>query len=456
MPDRGCVTPRRKAGRRLLLTLAGAVFGGSSATAQAPVDSALLRYIQSIKAVDNHAHPMRPHLPGTGPDTEFDALPLDGLSSVPVPAMMRTTPENRVWYGAWQELYGYRYTDLDSAHLAELATERQRVMDREGAAFPAWVLDRLGIEVMLANRVAMGPGLDAPRFRWVAFIDALMYPLDTRGEERTPDVRVLLPLETRVLRRYLRESGRSAVPLTLDAYLRRVVTPTLERIKSRGALAVKFEAGYLRPLDFADAPLARAQRVYARYAQGGVPSHADYVLLQDYLFRYIAREAGRLGMAVHIHTIAGYGSYYSMRGSEPYVLEPTFDAPELRATTFVIIHGGWPLTHETTALLNKPNVYADMSAMDGLLPPTALAAVLREWLEAYPEKVLFGTDAFPTGPAGGWEDVGAINSTNARRALAIALTGMMADSEVDRAAAERLARMVMRDNAMALYHLGRQ
>lgn len=442
--------------RHILLVFVAACVGGRRAAAQSPVDSALLRYIQSVKAVDNHAHPMRPQLPGMGPDSEFDALPLDGLSSVPVPAMMRTTPDNGVWLAAWRELYGYRYADMDSVHLAELATERQRVMQAQGVAFPTWVLDRLGIDVMLANRVAMGPGLAPPRFRWVAFIDALMYPLDSHGEARTPDTRVLLPLEARLLGRYLHESNLSAVPATLDAYLRTVVTPTLERIQRRGAIAVKFEAAYLRPLDFADAPVARARSVYARYAHGGVPEHADYVVLQDFLFRYIAREAGRLGMSVHIHTIAGFGSYYSMRGSEPYALEPTFDAPELRGTTFVIIHGGWPLTHQTTALLNKPNVYADMSAMDALLPPGPLAAVLREWLETYPEKVLFGTDAYLTGPSGGWEDVASISTSNARHALAIALTGMMADSEVDRPGAERLARMVMRDNAVALYHLDAQ
>jgi len=33
-----------------------------------------------------------------------------------------------------------------------------------------------------------------------------------------------------------------------------------------------------------------------------VPPHAQYKALQD-LFRYIAREAGCLGMAVHIHSL---------------------------------------------------------------------------------------------------------------------------------------------------------
>lgn len=433
----------------VLLTVSGA----RGAASQTPVDSALLSYIASIKAIDNHAHPMRVVREGAPPDTDVDALPLDGLQAVPLPAMMR--PESRYWYDAWHALYGYTFTDADSAHRALLATERRRVMQAQGDSFPSWVLDRCGIDIMFANRVAMGAGLTPARFRWVAFVDPLMLPLDSRGEGRTPDTRALYPLETKLLRRYMRELGVAALPGSLDAYLRTVVTPMLERVRREGGVAVKFEAGYLRSLDFSDPRPATARAVYARYVRGGVPAHADYTALQDFLFHYIAREAGRLGMAVHIHTLGAYGAFYSVRGSEPYALETVFNDSTLRGTTFVMLHGGWPLTRQTLALLGTPNVYADISAMTSSVPAPTLAAVLREWLGAYPEKVLFATDAFPTDAQGGWEDVAWVSANNGRRALAMALTGMMADGEIDRAGAERLARMVMRENALGLYHLGR-
>jgi predicted TIM-barrel fold metal-dependent hydrolase len=425
----------------------------STAASQTPVDSALNRYIATIKMVDNHAHPGRVRLPGMGPDTEFDALPLSGF---PVPLPLGLRPESPAWIPVWKSFYGYPYSDMDSAHLLVLAAARHQAMQTHGVDFPTWVLDQAGIDIMFANRVAMGPGLVPERFRWVAFVDPLMYPLDTRGEASTPDTKVLFPLTAKLLRRYERESGVTSLPATLDAYLRTVVTATMERMRKGGAVAVKFEAGYLRPLDFAAASAGDARATYARYVSGGAPDHASYKNLQDYLFKYIAREAGRLGMAVHIHIIAGLGSYYPIAGSEPYQLEPTFNDPELRGTTFVFLHGGWPLTNQTMALLNKPNVYADISLMDQFMPPTQLAAVLRAWLEIYPEKVLFGSDAFGGDPDGGlWEDGAWLATTNARRALAIALSGMMADGEVDRPGAERLARMVLRENAMGLYRLGR-
>ena len=381
----------------------------------------------------------------------MDALPLDGIP-VPMPVMLR--PQSQETIRAWKGLYGYAYSDADSVHVATLAAARGRVMQEQGVNFPVWVLDKVGIDIMFANRVAMGPGLAPPRFRWVAFVDPLMYPLDTRGEARTPDMKALFPLTAKLLRRYERESGVASAPPTLDAYLRTVVTPTLERIRRGGAVAVKFEAGYLRPLDFGAASASEAGATYRRYAAGGVPDRASYKNLQDYLFHYIAREAGRLGMAVHIHMIAGFGPYYLLQGSEPYQLEPTFNDAELRGTTFVIIHGGWPLTNQTMALLDKPNVYADISAMDQLIPPSQLAGVLRAWMSTYPEKVMFGSDAFAGNPdATGWDEGAWVATTNARSALAMALTGMMADGEIDRPGAERLARMVLRENAMRLYHL---
>src|SRR2546430_4289977 len=49
------------------------------------------------------------------------------------------------------------------------------------------------------------------------------------------------------------------------------------------------------------------------------------------------------------------------------------------------------------SLLSKPNVYADFSAQTFFTYPRELSEILRNWLEAYPDKVLFGTDAFSFG-----------------------------------------------------------
>jgi predicted TIM-barrel fold metal-dependent hydrolase len=93
-----------------------------------------------------------------------------------------------------------------------------------------------------------------------------------------------------------------------------------------------------------------------------------------------------------------------------------------------------------------------MSQQTWMESPRQLASVLRYWLEWYPDKVLFGTDLYPTGAtAVDWEEIGWQTTHAAREALGIALTGMMHDHEITRAQAERIARNVLRENAIHLY-----
>ena len=419
---------------------------------QAGVDKDLLSEINKIKAIDSHAHPLKYVAPGEQPDDEFDALPLDAIPPFPLP--VRLSPTNAEFIRAWHDLYGYSHHDMSDAHLAELLTMKQNIVKQKAEATPAWVLDQLNIETMFANRVAMGRGLAAPRFRWVSFVDTLLFPLNnSEAEHENADYRGVYPAEERLLKRYLSDLKVTQLPTTLDGYLRQVVTPTLERQKRAGAVAVKFEAAYLRKLDFDNPDAAKARLTYARYIHGGSPPPDDYKALQDFLFFYLAREAGRLGLAVHIHCISGAGGFYRQSGSNPLLLETAFNDESLRRTHFVVIHGGYPFTKEMSSLMSKPNVYGDFSAQTFFTYPRELSETLRNWMESYPDKILFGTDAFSFGPAVDWGEVAWLSNTTAREGLALALTGMMNDGEIDRARAMELARMALHDNAAKLYGL---
>src|SRR5579872_1100774 len=354
------------------------------------VNPRLAAEIARIKAIDNHAHPVI----NDGKDREFDALPVDNLEASSDP--LRFRPDSPDTAKAWRELFGV-------ATLDAMKARKEAVKAKEGANYPAWVLDRLGIDVMLGNRVAPGGGVVPPRFRWVSYVDALLFPLDNSGlAAENTDRKAFFQLEDRLLKRYFSESGIAARPASLDDYLTKVVTATLERHKRGGALAVKFEAAYLRSLDFGRPSKSDAERVYT--ASAGPPSNADYKRLQDYIFRYIAMECGRLGMAIHIHTMAGAGSYFRVAGANPLLMEPLFNDPTLRKTNFVMIHGGWPFDSEITALLTKPNVYLDFSGQTLINQPRTVARALREWLEYVPEKVMFATDAYPYSAEMDWEE----------------------------------------------------
>jgi uncharacterized protein len=414
------------------------------------VDPAIAGQIAAIRAIDNHAHPvLAPPLDRT--DREFDALPASSLEPQSDPVALR--PDFPLLGAAWKALYGFDTPPpLDGDGIARLDKERARVKAQQGEHYPAWVLDQAGIGTMLANRVAMGKGVEPPRFRWVPYLDALLFPLDNSGMASvSPDRKQFFALEDLVRNRYLKEAGIRIPPPTLDEYLDKVVTPTLERQKAGGAVAEKFELAYLRSFDFSDRPRREVENIYAKWVGRGEPDAAEYKLLQDFLFRYIATECGRLGMPVHLHAMAGAGSYFSVGGVNPLLLEPLFNDPRLRKTSFVLLHGGWPYIREIGSLLQKPNVYLDMSSQDLIIPPHTEAQWLREWLELEPEKVLFGTDGYSYSDGLGWPESTWIANRNAREALGIVLTGMLRDGEIDRKRAGELARLVLRGNAEALY-----
>lgn len=425
------------------------------ARSQTP-DPQLLAEVQKIKAIDNHSHPPKVVGPGEK-DDDFDALPCDPLEPSEPTTISR--PQNPQYLAAWKALYHYPYNDMRPQHVKELLQAKQKVMLEQGDNFPNWVLDHLGIETELANRVAMGRGLKPPRFRWVPFDDALLLPLsNSRVANETPDRKFFYSREEMVLQRYLKDLNLSVLPATLQEYTSKVVTPTLQSQKANGAVAVKFEAAYLRSLDFGPIPADpaaatnEAAQIYARFIQGGVPEKSDYSKLQDYLLRYIAREAGRLGLPVHFHTGGGCGTYFMLNGANPANLETVLSDPSLRKTSFVLLHGGaGAFTKQAAYLLMKPNVYADFSEQTWLISTRALSQVVRDFLEWYPEKIMFGTDLYPNTPEIDWESIGWQTTQSGREALAIALTGMMQDGEITRQRALELAHMVLHDNAAGLY-----
>ncbi len=384
--------------------------------AQTIPDPVLLEQIAKIKAIDNHSH-MRPATANQG--TEEEPADLLGQPSFDKPVNLRF--DNLHWIGAWRDLYGYKYDDMEKEHLSLVFKEKQRIKRQQGENYPTWVLDKLGIETVLVNWYQLGLGQTPPRFYWVPFADTF-FPSDKKPAA------------------------------TLAEYTKTVVTPAIESFKQEGAIAIKFRTAFWRPLNFEKVSGVEAASVYEQLLQGKELSISEQRKLEDYLFRYITQEAGRLDLIVHIHTGIGAGTHFNISGSNPMLLESVFNDPDQRNTKFVIIHGGWPFEKEAGAMLQKPNVYADFSAQTFLRSTHALSKTIRAWLEFHPEKVLFGTDANPKTPLINWEEYAWLSTKTARNALAIALTEMMNDGQISRNRALELAEMVLRTNALRLYN----
>src|SRR5262249_13949931 len=181
------------------------------------------------------------------------------------------------------------------------------------------------------------------------------------------------------------------------------------------------------------------------------PSADEYRAFQDFIFRHIITTAGELNLPVHIHTSAGGGDYFNLRWVNVLNLEPIVRDPRYARTTFVLIHGGYPFDREAIFLTAMKNVYLDTSATDLMLYPSEFKNVLRRWLEIYPEKVTFGSDAFPYNEALGVEEVYSMGVRTARTALAAAAAEMIAAGEISEARALAMGRAYLHDTTAQLY-----
>src|ERR1041384_1994877 len=69
-------------------------------SAQVATDPRLLDEISKIRAIDNHAHPLRVGGEGENPEDEYDALPLEGLEPFSLPPRLSAT--NLEYLAAWR------------------------------------------------------------------------------------------------------------------------------------------------------------------------------------------------------------------------------------------------------------------------------------------------------------------------------------------------------------------
>ena len=400
----------------------------------------LLERIKSIKIFDHHAHP------GYGDDSDVDAQ-----ATPPQHLPFRERDTNPELVAAVKALFDYPYSDLSADHMGWLQERSTKAEKAGGTDYWDRVLDQCGIESSVANRVAMIGYLNPKRFRWVFFVDSFLFPFDNKMViAENPDEGVYIPLQEKVLRRYMQQAGVSRLPNSFDEYLA-FVSRILEENQKNGAIAEKFEAGYFRSLYFADPPRPAAAGVYQKYHSGGVPTPEEYKTFQDYVFRYLVTEGGRLKLPVHIHTAVGEGDYFRLRNGNVLNLENVVKDPRYLNTTFVLIHGGYPYFREVIWLASMKNVYIDTSEIETLVYPSEMKNVLKLWLETYPEKITFGSDAYPFSTALGAEESYWLAVYSAREALAAALAEMVASKEVTEDKALEIARGYLHDNALSLY-----
>jgi hypothetical protein len=444
----------------LAVTILASAMAGSTAAQSSPYPTTdvqklyqdLLGKINAIPLYDNHAHP------GFADDSDVDAMAAPPDES----SVLRLRDDNPEFVTAAKSLFGYPYDDFKPEHAKWLADRKNAAKKSGGSAYFDQILDKLNVETCLANRVFMAPYLDTTRFHWVFFGDSFFYPFDNRDQTAsTPDMGVYIPLQEKMLARYKKQmNGRGlylepardkdALPEDLAGY-EAFVRNTMADNQKRGGVAIKFEAAYFRTLYFGDPPRDRAEAVYSKYRFGGVPSAEEYRTFQDYIFRVMVDQAGKLKLPIHFHTAVGIGDYFSLRQGHVLNLENVLRDPRYHNTTFVLVHGGWPYEKEAALLTAVKNVYLDTSFQSELLYPSQFKGVLKQLLTLFPDKMMYGSDAFPFNDALGAEESFWLAAHTTRTALAAALAELVSERAITQDKALELARLYLHDNAAKLY-----
>jgi hypothetical protein len=402
----------------------------------------LLPQIAKIPAFDHHAHP------GFADDPDVDAMASAPDTSLP----LRTRDDNPELIAAARALFGYPYDDLSPEHAKWLIAKKTALKKQyPGTAYFNLILDKINTESSVANRAMMANYLDPTRFPWVFFADSFMWPFNNERETaRNPDEGVYIPLQEKMLRRWMQQENVSKLPVKFGDYLDFIVR-VLEDNQKKGGIAMKFEVAYFRPTTFSDPTREQAEYIYRQYASAGIPSEKEYRTFQDYIFRFLVIQGGRLNLPVHIHTAAGIGNYFNFSQSNIMNLESVLRDPRYQNTTFVMIHGGYPLEREAIWLAAMKNVYLDSSLGELVQYPSAFKDTLKMWLETFPDKITFGTDCFPYNEVLGAEESYWLGAESSRMALTAALAEMISENEITETRALELAHAYLHDNAVKLY-----
>src|SRR5258708_7965521 len=219
----------------------------------------LLPQIEKISIFDHHAHP------GFADDPDVDAM-----ASPPGSAALRTRDTNPELVAASKALFGYPYNDLSPEHAKWLVQKKAELKKAQGKAYFSNLLDKLNIEQGVANRAMMTDYLDPKRFPWVFFADSFMWPLDNQRERsRNRDEEVYIPLQEKMLHRWMQQENVDKLPPDFTSYLA-FVSRVLEDNQKKGGIAMKFEVAYFRSTKFGDPTIEQVEDVYQRFLSGGV------------------------------------------------------------------------------------------------------------------------------------------------------------------------------------------
>jgi hypothetical protein len=158
------------------------------------------------------------------------------MASPPGSAALRGRDTNPELVAAAKALFNYPYNDFSREQADWLVQKKAELRKQHpGTAHFDMILDKLNLEQGVANRAMMADYLDPRRFVCVFFVTPSCFPLTMSGlTRRNPDEQVYIPLQEKMLHRWMKQEGLTQLPPDFDSYLK-FISQTLEDNRKKAA-----------------------------------------------------------------------------------------------------------------------------------------------------------------------------------------------------------------------------
>jgi uncharacterized protein len=244
----------------------------------------------------------------------------------------------------------------------------------------------------------------------------------------------------------------TGVSITSLRGLRQALEKNFQQSVSAGMVTVKTTLAYQRDLLFHEVEEADAARNFEQMIQAQQPPpkgfHTRTVrpfrVMEDFMFHEVVRLAEAHHVPVQIHTGLHAGNGNFIANSNPTLLTNLFFL--YPRVSFDLFHISYPYQGELSVLAKLfPNVYADF-CWAYIISPTVSRRALHEFLETIPVNKIFGFGGDYRYP-----ELSYAHAKLARQNIAQVLAEKTESDFCSEAEAVEIGRMLLRDNASALF-----
>jgi hypothetical protein len=327
---------------------------------------------------------------------------------------------------ALKELYGLRESDLTCDNWESLDESVQS--HHRLRTWPMEVLKRAGIERVITDPYT-DPLLDArkslgPQYNAVLRINAFACGWHPDSHDHNGNSAPALLSRLQLL------------PRTFDDYL-----DALEEVVSgcalRNQVGLKNALAYDRYLDFDEPDLMLAREAWGK----SKPPPAERKAFSDFVVDRFCRLASKFDIPMQIHVGTAI-----IRGSGPMAVAGLVERHP--STRFLLMHLAYPWSRDLLGMaFVYRNIWLDLS-WSHLLSPTHFKLALHEAVENLPDetRMMIGGDNLHIE-----ETYGAIK--RARQLISAVIDEKITEGYISHANAERLAKKILRENAIKFFQL---